>query len=189
MRDGSTKKAIVTVHAGHMRRFGLSRRMLGFACLAMAGALWGCEEVDLTVPDAEQVEAAYTYTGRLSAFINGNVAEVTIVQPDRHLRRGGTLWAKVGPYILLFSEETKTLFLDYPGLAGVRTITVSQGGTEVARALLTRDELNDITWKRAHYVSGLARRDGTKRPALLEDLVNWGEDHTEFSYNPVFSRP
>jgi hypothetical protein len=95
----------------------------------------------------------------------------------------------VGPYVLLFSEETEGLFEDFSGLAGVRTITVTQGGTEVARALLTRDALNGITWGRARHIAGLARRDGTKRPTLLEDLVRWGEEHTEFEYNPSYSRP
>ena len=74
--------------------------------------------------------------------MNGNVAEITLVQPARHLQRGGSLWAKVGPYVLLFSEETENLFQDYPGLAGVRAITMTPGGTEVARALLPRESLN-----------------------------------------------
>ena len=121
--------------------------------------------------------------------MRGNVAEVTITQPARDLRRGGTLWAKVGPYVLLFSEETEGLFSVFPGLAGVRVITVSSDGNEVARALLARDSLNGITWRRAIHIAGLARRDGTRRPTLLEELVEWGEDHTEFTYNPRYSRP
>ena len=149
----------------------------------------GCEEQELTVPSAKQVEAAFSYEGSLSAEMNGNVAEVKVSQSDRDLRRGGTLWAKVGPYVVLFSEESERLFLDYPGLAGIRAVTVSSDGAEVARALLTRDELNDVTWRRALNISGLARREGTRRPTLIEDLVQWGEDHTDFTYNPRFSRP
>ncbi len=151
--------------------------------------LTACEEPDLSVPNPVEVEAAYIYPGGLSAQISGNVAEITITQPARDLRRGGTLWAKVGPYVLLFSEETENLFRAFPGLAGVRVITVSSDGNEVARALLARDSLNDITWRRARHISGLARRDGTRRPSLLEELVEWGEDHTEFSYNPRYLRP
>jgi len=148
-----------------------------------------CEEPDLSVPNSDQVEGAYTYGGALSATVSGNVVEITIVQADRQLRRGGTLWAKVGPYILLFTEETEGLFMGYPGLAGVRAVTVTPDGAEVARALLTRNALNDLTWRRALNIAGLARRDGTRRPTLLEDLVQWGEDHTEFAYNPRYSRP
>ncbi len=159
----------------------LSVLVLAFLVLA------GCrEEVELTLPTVEDLEAAYLYEGELSAAMSGNVAEITIVQPAWHLERGGALWAKVGPYIILFTEETQNLFKDYPGLAGVRVITVSSGGPEVARALLLRGTLNEITWRRAQHISGLARRDGTRRPTLLEDLVRYGEDHTEYEYNPRY---
>ena len=159
------------------------------ALLAGAGLLTGCEAPDLTLPSEEVVQEAYLYEGSLRVGLSGNVVEITIVQPDQQLRRGGTLWAKVGPYVLLFSEETENLFLDYPGLAGVRVITTNSAGTEVARALLPRSGLNDLTWRRALNIAGLARRDGTRRPSLLEDLVRWGEDHTEYEYNPRYSRP
>jgi hypothetical protein len=149
----------------------------------------GCEETDLTLPRVGEVEGAYSYGGRLSATLNGNVAEISIVQADRQLQRGGTLWAKVGPYVLLFSRPTEDLFREYPGLAGVRVITTTSDGTEVARALLARDVLNDLTWRRALNIAGRARRDGTRRPTLLEDLVRWGEDHTEHDYNPRYSQP
>jgi hypothetical protein len=156
-----------------------------FPFLALTTA---CEEVDLTIPSESAVEEVFQYDGSLSASINGNVVEVTITQPERQLRRGGTLWAKVGPYVLLFSEESEALFRDYPGLAGIRVITTVPGGVEVARALLPRDGLNDLTWRRALNISGLARRDGTRRPTLLENLVRWGEDHTEYTYNPRYIR-
>lgn len=149
----------------------------------------GCEEPNLTVPSATAVEEAFQYEGNLSVSINGNVAEVTVVQPERQISRGGTLWAKVGPYVLLFSQETERLFQDYPGLAGVRVRTTLPSGQEVAEALLPRDALNELTWKRALNIAGRARRDGTRRPTLLEDLVRWGEDHTEYDYNPRYSRP
>ena len=104
-------------------------------------------------------------------------------QSSDQLRRGGMLWAKVGPYVYLFSEETHQLFLDYSGLAGVRVMTQTAGGASVANALLRRDELTDVLWRRGLNIAGRARRDGTGRITLLEDLIEWGEDHTEFEYN------
>lgn len=157
--------------------------------LALAGlviAVGACEEPDLSLPSPEQVESYYV-TGRvLSAELNGNVAEVIVTQPGHQLRRGGRLWAKVGPYVFLFSDATRSLFEDYPGLAGVRVITREPGGSEVARALLHRDELNGVTWRRALNISGKARLRGGTQMTLLEDLVRWGEDHTEFEYSPTY---
>jgi hypothetical protein len=164
-----------------------SRRFFHGALLLIPLLLMGCAEVDLTLPTAEEVESVFLYDGTLTASLNGNVAEVTIVQAERQLRRGGTLWAKVGPYVFLFSKESEGLFRDYPGLAGIRVVTVTPGKIEVARAFLPRNELNDVTWRRALNISGLARRDGTRRPTLLESLVEWGEDHTEFAYSTRFT--
>jgi hypothetical protein len=183
------KKAIVDGKAGERKRLKRGAAALCSGLLLSTLCSTACEPADLSIPSSSQVEEAYIYPGGLSSEISGNVAEITITQSARDLRRGGTLWAKVGPYVLLFSEETENLFRDYPGLAGVRVITVSSDGNEVARALLARDELNGITWRRARNISGLARRDGTRRPSLLEDLVEWGEDHTEFNYDPRYSRP
>lgn len=167
----------------------LGRRLLTLGLCVSFVVAAGCQPQDLTLPTAGEIEAAYPYAGELSAELSGNVAVVTIVQPSRHLRRGGTLWAKVGPYVLIFSQETEALFEEYPGLAAVRAITVSSNGPEIARALLHRDELNGITWRRALNISGQARVNGTRRPSLLEALVEWGEEHTEFEYNPQFTRP
>ncbi len=164
-----------------------SRVLLG-ALLGTLTWVGACEEVDLAVPNAREVESAYAYEGSLKASMNGNVAEITIEQPARQLRRGGTLWAKVGPYVLLFSKETEGLFETYPGLAGVRVITRSSDDGEVARALLTRDALNDLTWRRAINIAGRARKSGTAKPTLLEDLVRWGEDHTQHEYNSRYTR-
>lgn len=158
------------------------------AGLILMPLLASCEEPDLTVPTAEQVAAYYTYEGQLTAEMSGNVAEITIRQPGNQLRRGGTIWAKVGPYIFLFSPPTQQLFEDFGGLAGVRVITTAPGGTEVARSFLLRDDLNDLTWRRALNIAGVARRDGTEQPSRLEDLVHWGEDHTEYEYNPRYVR-
>ncbi len=145
-----------------------------------------CTAADTSLPTDEAVAAVYEYDGVLEAEMSGNVAEVTVYQPTRQLLRGGSLWAKVGPYVFLFSAETQGLFEQYGGLAAVRVVTRAPGGREIARALLTRDTLNEVTWRRALHISGLARRDGSQRPALLEDLVRWGEDHTDYEYSPRY---
>ncbi len=145
------------------------------------------EQPQLTLPTAEEVEAYYSTETDLEAEMRGNLAVVTVVQSATQLRRGGSLWAKVGPYIYLFSEETHRLFTDFPGLAGVRVATRTAGGTPVARATLTRDELSGVLWRRALNISGQARRDGTERPSLLEDLIRWGEEHTQFEYDPRYT--
>ena len=157
--------------------------------LALAVGVGACdsgETADLALPDAETVEEYYTYPGGLEARVSGNVAEVTITQPADQLRRGGSLWAKVGPYILLFTRETYDLFEDHPGLAAVRVVTRRDGGAEVARALLRRDALTGVQWRRSLNIAGRARSEGGRRLTLLEDLISWGEDHTDYEYNPRF---
>ena len=163
------------------------RALLGALGLAALGAVAACEGEPLAVPEPEDIRSYYAYGGALDADVNGNVAEITIAQSADQLRRGGTLWAKVGPYVVLFTEETFRLFEDYPGLAGVRVVTRIENGPEVARALLRRGELRGVLWRRSLNIAGLARRDGTERPGLIQDLVRWGEDHTEFEYNPRYT--
>lgn len=147
----------------------------------LLGAAFACTS-DLNVPTKEQVDSAYVYQGEWEAEVVGNVAEIRIAQSSEQLRRGGTLWAKVGPYIFLFSQETRDLFESFNGLAAVRVVTTDTRGNEVARALLRRDVLNGITWGHALTVSGRARRDGSTRPSRIEALVNFGEEHTDFEY-------
>lgn len=142
---------------------------------------------DLTLPSAADVEGYYESTLGLEAEIVGNVATVTVLQDPQQLRRGGSLWAKVGPYVYLFTEETYQLFEDYSGLAAVRVVT-QVGDAQVASALLARSELSDVLWRRGMNIAGRARRDGTGQVTLLEDLVGWGESHTEFEYNARFTR-
>ena len=158
------------------------------AALMAAATLAACEPEDLSLPAAEDVTTAYQYSGELTAEMSGNVAVVTVSQPYAQLRRGGTIWAKVGPYIVLFSQPTLDLFQAYGGLAGIRVVTVTGSGQEVARATLLRDGLNEITWRRALNISGRARRDGSERVTVLEELIEWGEEHTEFEYDPRYIR-
>ncbi|HSM05670.1 MAG TPA: hypothetical protein VK858_13730 [Longimicrobiales bacterium] len=170
-----------------LRRRSAPRALACAACVLAIGSL-ACTQEPQVVPSAEEVEALYASTSRLSVEMSGNVAEVTVVQDAQQLRRGGSLWARVGPYIYLFSDATRDAFVQYNGLAAVRVITVAPGGTEVARATLLRGTLNELTWRRALNISGLARRDGTEQLTLLEDLVRWGEDRSEFEYNPRYQR-
>ena len=164
-----------------LSRVGLSLSLIGL----LGGA--ACEVADLPMPSEEQARAHYRSSAGLNFRVSGNLVEITVSQPLQQVRRGGTLWAKVGPYIYLFTGETESLLRAYPGIAGVRVITqTSRRDTEVARAILLSDELNELTWKRARNIAGKARIDGTRRPSFLEDLVEWGEDHTEFAYSSEF---
>lgn len=171
------------------RRFHVTARAAAaFALLASTALLGACiERPELTIPTAEQVASYYSSATELSAEIRGNLASITVVQSATQLRRGGSLWAKVGPYVYLFSDETRQLFEDFPGLAAVRVSTRTAGGVAVASATLTRDELPDILWRRSLNIAGQARRDGTARPALLEDLIRWGEEHTEHEYSQRYN--
>ena len=146
------------------------------------------EPVELTLPSAEDVATYYESEAAMEVEIRGNVVAITVDQSAAQLRRGGTLWAKVGPFVYLFTEETRQLFEDYPGLGGVRVETRTPGGTDVATALLARNELTGVLWRRALNIAGQARRDGTKRISLMEDLIRWGEDHTEYEYNAQYIR-
>ncbi|MEE8415416.1 MAG: hypothetical protein V3S05_04015 [Desulfobacterales bacterium] len=86
-----------------------------------------------------------------------------------------------------FHLTDKLFMREYPGVSGVRVITVTGSrNAEVARAFLHRDSLNELTWRRARTIAGKARTEGTQRPVLLEDLVEWGQDHTEFGYSEEF---
>src|SRR5690606_11872200 len=118
--------------------------------------------------------------------LSGNVVEIRVTQDWRQLQRGGSLWARVGPYIYVFSPATKELFETWGGVAAVRAITVTANGEEVARALLPRDALNDVTWRRSLNLLGTALQQGTERPSRLEDLVEWGEEYTEHQYSPEY---
>ncbi|MEE2668718.1 MAG: hypothetical protein VYD78_01810 [Gemmatimonadota bacterium] len=159
---------------------------IGLALSLLFGPI-ACQSRDLSVPSGEEARARFRASSTVSVGVTGNVIEVNVNQPFQQIRRGGVLWAKVGPYVYLFTEEAETLLRDYPGVSGIRVITrTSRRNTEVARAFLRRDALNEITWKRARNIAGRARRDGTRRPVLLEELIEWGQDHTEFTYSDQF---
>jgi hypothetical protein len=163
------------------------RRVLGAGILVgVALAVAGCEQPEHPVPSTEEVQAYYEATRGVRVDVRDGVAEVTVVQPARQLRRGGTLWARVGPYIFLFSDETYGVMTDFPGLLGVKVVTRTEGGDLVGSAYLRNGALTDVQWRRSLNIAGKARRDGTERPSLLEELVRWGEDRTEHEYNPRY---
>jgi hypothetical protein len=47
--------------------------------------------------------------------------------------------------------------------------------------------MTGVQWRRALNIAGQARRDGTDCLTLLESLIRWGEDHTEFEYNARYT--
>jgi hypothetical protein len=155
--------------------------------------LAGCDRVlpqrATGTPDLEAARQTYAEHGITTEIrYSGNVLELVVEQPADQLRRGGPLWARVGPYIYLFSPATRALFDNYDALAGVRVITVTDG-TEVARALLVRDALNEISWRTARGLLGEALAQGTERPSTMDRLVRFGEQHAQFEYNPTFVPP
>ncbi len=163
------------------------RSIINVLAMSLILAPSACGEANLTLPSESEAGAHYANSSDLTVRVSGNVVEVTVDQPLRQVRRGGSLWAKVGPYIYLFTDETQSLLREYPGVSGVRVITrTGRSNAEVARAFLHRDSLNDLTWRRARNIAGKARTEGTRRPVLLEELVQWGQDHTEFGYNEDF---
>jgi hypothetical protein len=136
------------------------------------------------MPQAE--EAAERYGPGIVADVRGNLLEVQVPMTADHLR-GGAIWARSGPYFYLFSPATRDLFAEYRDLAAIRMITRTPEGEEIARAELHRDALTEVRWREALYRSAVAQRDGTERPSTLEALTFFGEDITEFQYNPEFA--
>jgi hypothetical protein len=163
-----------------------------FVVLAAVGcdALPGRSEGPGSPPRAAQVQGHYQYAGELDVEITGNVARVVVEVDPVPFQRGGDLWAKAFPYLFLFSQATRDVFDLYPGLGGVRVVAQHPNGQVISEALLPRGTMNDYSWRQGLNIAALARLEGTERPGRMRDLVRWGEDHTEFVYNPAFiSRP
>jgi hypothetical protein len=167
----------------------MTRSSLLFLALGLAGCDRILPQQSTGAPTIEAAQQVYADNGITAEFrYSGNVLELVVQQPADQLRRGGPLWARVGPYIYVFSPATRELFEAYDGLAGVRVISMSEG-TEVARAMLVRDALNEISWRRARSLLGEALEQGTTRPATMDRLVQFGEQHAQFEYNPAFVPP
>ena len=161
------------------------------ACVFVFGACDQAREyMDRDAPEpptAEQVAPYYgAYRGVQDVEMSGNVVELRVEQPYQQLQRGGSLWARVGPYIHLLSPQTRSVFNDFPGVAAVRVVTVLSEGDEVARAMLRRDRLSDVLWRRTLNILGHALQSGRENPRRLEELTEWGEEYTEFRYNPDY---
>jgi predicted small lipoprotein YifL len=159
------------------------------AAVAIAVALVGIAacgdgDRDFRLPPADSAAAAYGEA--VEAEASGNLLEVRIEMAE-DMVRGGRIWARSGPYFYLFSPPTRDLFRAYPDLAAVRVVTLTPRGEEIARAELRRDALSDPRWTEALGRSAIAQRDGTERPRALEELTFFGEDHTEYRYNPEFA--
>lgn len=151
--------------------------------LPLLGACEVFQRPQLIVPTVEEAKAAYAGTSSVTDVrVSGNVVEVTVDQPAEHLRRGGSLWARLGPYVHLFSPATRSLFENFNGLAAVRVVTKS-GDVEVARAMLYRDDITTIVWQRGESMLSQVLRDGTTQPAIVEEFVFWAEGIAEFEYN------
>jgi hypothetical protein len=162
------------------------------ALLTLALGLGGCEKLQFQRPELllpDQAEAArfyHNFEGVTNVELSGNVVVLRVKQPISQLRRGGSLWAQVGPYIYLLSPGTKELLEAFSGVAAVRVITYTDLDDEVARAMLVRDTLSDYQWRRSLHLLGLVLKEGTASPSRLTDLVRWGEQYTDFNYNPSY---
>lgn len=161
-----------------------------YLLVALGCGVIGCDRIrpgqpDFTLPPIAVVDSMYARQGlTVQVQYSGNVVELRAVQPVDQLRRGGSLWARVGPYIYLFTPATRAVFETYDGVAAVRAITETPGGQEIARALLLRTALEETRWRRANNLLGTALQEGTERPARIEALVHFGESYTEYEYNP-----
>ena len=155
---------------------------LGLALLGVVSGLAACRSApELTLPTPEQLDGLYGPAVQVE--LKGNVVDVRAIQPADQLRRGGSVWAKVGPYIYLFTPQTQQLFDSYPGLGGVQVTTLDGRGRLIARAILERGTLNGVTWKKAIGLAGRARLEGTQRPSYILDLIGYGEDLVEHEYS------
>jgi hypothetical protein len=138
-------------------------------------------------PIAAEVAPYYAgHGGLLGVEVKGNVVVLRVNQPFQQIDRGGSLWARVGPYVFLMTPATRQVFEDFPAVAAVRVITELPDGSEVARAMLRRDALNEVRWRRTLNILGHALQDGHESPRRLEELTDWGEAYTEFRYNPRY---
>lgn len=159
------------------------RKLWLVAMLAWGMGAAGCtgtEAREARLPEADSV-AAWFGEGT-QARLSGNVLEVRgEIDPD-FLRRGGRIWERSGPYFYLFNVHVRDLLEKYPDLAAVRAVTLAPDGRELARAELHRAELSVFEWKEALARASLAQREGTENPRRIEQLISYGEDHTEFRY-------
>lgn len=162
---------------------GLRSAVASIALATLAVGACG-ETPELTLP--AESDLAGLYGEGPSVELNGNVVDVEVRQPSDQLVRGGAVWAKVGPYIYLFSPQTRDLFETWSGIGGVRVTTLDGGGRMVAQAMLPRSALNSLTWPRAINLVARARLEGTNRPSYILDLIEYAEETAEYEYSPRY---
>lgn len=163
-----------------MHRFHRGRLALALS-LALLAAACTAERGEWVLPDPAAVSA--WYGSDAVATIDGNLLEIRGTMDPEFLRRGGSLWARSGPYFYLFNVHVQQLLQDYPDLAGVRATVTDEEGEEIASAMITRADLNEFRWREALARASLAQRDGTRNPRTVERLILFGEEHAaDFSY-------
>jgi len=150
--------------------------------VAAAATFTACDRPEeLRLPT--EADLAGLYGEGPGVSLNGNVVDVEVYQAADQLRRGGATWAKVGPFIYLFSPQTQDIFESWSGVGGVRVTTTDGRGRRVARAMLPRGTLNSMTWPRAINLVGKARLEGTRRPSYILDLIEYGEETADYEYS------
>jgi len=176
-----------------VRLSGSVRRHTRFLSVTRAGllvlVLAGCEverEGAPPPPSASEIAAIYARVGSFDVEMSGNVAQVTTIIDRDDYAMGGELWARASPYIFLFSPATQTALSEYPGLGGVRVIVRYSDGAMVAQARLDRATMTSGRWNQVLGLASRARSEGSARPGLMRDLVRWGEDNTDYQYNPDY---
>lgn len=161
-------------------------RGIGVTAAAILAAAGCAGEAQLTLPAETDLEGLYG--PGVTVTLTGNVVDVSARQSPDQLRRGGELWAKVGPYIYLFSPQSKDLFEAYTGVGGVRVRTYDYADRLIAEAILERGVLNSLTWPKALNLVGRARLEGTQRPSYMIDLVEYGEETVRYEYSSRYVR-
>lgn len=174
------------IHAWLQRTSGWRWAPLVLVALILPACEIGTRSQVPDPPPASALQGYYSWEGGVQVEITGNVARVTVVVDPAPYARGGDLWLKGLPYLFLFSQGTRDALQEHPGLGGVRVVTRHPDGEVIAQALLDREGMTEYRWRQALNLAGLARQEATTRPSRMRDLVDWGEDRTEFEYNPRY---
>lgn len=160
-----------------MHRF---RTLIVAALVGITAACGSESPEDWELPDTATAQEWFGEDAKVS--FSGNVLELRGTIPAEFLRRGGSLWGQSGPYFYIFNVKVQELLEQYPDIGGVRAIAYSEDGTEVARAMLRRDAISGGQFLHGVRLASRAQAEGTESPRLVQDLIQFGEDFTEFSY-------
>ena len=153
-----------------------------FLTVVTAVLALGCEApaTQPALPDPQQAQEWFGEGTQVA--LEGDVLVITGTIEADYLRRGGRIWARSGPYFYLFNIKVREFFTNHPGLAGVKATAVTEDGRVLATATVHRNGLNELRWQEALARASLAQTEGTDNPRLVERLIQFGEDHTEFEY-------